>query len=140
MQKVHLRCVRKLSEGTRIRHGGEGGAVNERRSEAKACFQIRMKETRNDVKHGKLTKRCDAYASGERGTNLRPPYPVSGPISSPLQSAQPHSASIKVIGSPQNGQSGEGADLTGAGRIGSFNIQILFIHPKRKGSTHFEDP
>lgn len=47
-----------------------------------------------------------------------PLHPVSGPRSSPLQSTQAQSPSIKDIGSPQMGQSG-GGPLSSLGRMGS---------------------
>src|SRR5690349_1501397 len=45
-------------------------------------------------------------------------YPVSGPKSSPLQSTQAQSPSMKDMGSPQMGQSGAGP-LLRSGRSGS---------------------
>jgi len=83
---------------------------------------------------------CGACENCSCGANTSlivhgPLHPVSGPRSSPLQSTQAQSPSIKDIGSPQIGQSG-GGPLSIRGRIGS-SLSSSSIHHVNEGSLAF---
>jgi hypothetical protein len=92
----------------------------------KGQFKVGMERTGNDAQHRESLfvnrkSQDDPHIHVERLTNNDSRnYPVSGPSSSPLQSTQHQSPSIKAMGSPQMPHSGAGP-LSIIGSSGSSN-------------------